>query len=133
MPVPMSGSILDVGTRTNPGHALQMHWASETQAPQRHATDIHTPILLGGSWDLVTKVITRVTILTNTYKPPFGVLITLVTKSHDPPILAASDSAPCLPAIKGKDVRTCHSATASIGALIIREGFWGPVYYRVII
>ena len=37
--------------------------------------------LLKGSWDLVTRVITRVTTLIN----PSKVLITLLTKSHDPP------------------------------------------------
>ena len=36
---------------------------------------------LKGSWDLVTGVIIRVTILITTIK----VLITLLTKSHDPP------------------------------------------------
>ena len=38
-------------------------------------------ILLKGSWDLVTRVIIRVTILIT----PIKVLITLLTKSHDPP------------------------------------------------
>ena len=37
--------------------------------------------LLKGSWDLVTRVIIRVTILIT----PIKVLITLLTKSHDPP------------------------------------------------
>ena len=37
--------------------------------------------LLKGSWDLVTRVIIRVTILIT----PIQVLITLLTKSHDPP------------------------------------------------
>ena len=38
-------------------------------------------MLLKGSWDLVTRVIIRVTILIT----PIKVLITLLTKSHDPP------------------------------------------------
>ena len=38
-------------------------------------------LLLKGSWDLVTRVIIRVTILIT----PIKVLITLLTKSHDPP------------------------------------------------
>ena len=37
--------------------------------------------ILKGSWDLVTRVIIRVTILIT----PIKVLITLLTKSHDPP------------------------------------------------
>ena len=37
--------------------------------------------LLKGSWDLVTRVIFRVTILIT----PIKVLIALFTKSHDPP------------------------------------------------
>ena len=37
--------------------------------------------LLNGSWDLVTRVIIEVTILLT----PIGVLITSLTKSHDPP------------------------------------------------
>ena len=37
--------------------------------------------ILKGSWDLVTRVIIRVTILI----APIKVLITLLTKSHDPP------------------------------------------------
>ena len=37
--------------------------------------------LLKGSWDLVTGVIIKVTILIT----PIRVLITLLTKSHDPP------------------------------------------------
>ena len=37
--------------------------------------------LLKGSWDLVTRVIIRVTILIT----PIKVLITLLTRSHDPP------------------------------------------------
>ena len=37
--------------------------------------------LLKGSWDLVTRVIIRVNILIT----PIKVLITLLTKSHDPP------------------------------------------------
>ena len=37
-------------------------------------------LLLKGSWDLVTRVIVRVTILIT----PIKVLITLLTKSHDP-------------------------------------------------
>ena len=36
--------------------------------------------LLGGSWDLVNKVINKVTILIT----PVKALITLLTKSHDP-------------------------------------------------
>ena len=38
-------------------------------------------IILKGSWDLVSRVIIRVTILIT----PIKVLITLLTKSHDPP------------------------------------------------
>ena len=38
-------------------------------------------LVLKGSWDLVTTVIIRVTILIT----PIKVLITLLTKSHDPP------------------------------------------------
>ena len=38
-------------------------------------------LLLKGSWDLVTRVIIRVTILIT----PIKVLITLLTKFHDPP------------------------------------------------
>ena len=37
--------------------------------------------LLGGSWDLVSEVINNVAIL----KTQIKVLITLLTKSHDPP------------------------------------------------
>ena len=37
--------------------------------------------VLKGSWDLVTRVFIRVTILIT----PIKVLITLLTKSHDPP------------------------------------------------
>ena len=37
--------------------------------------------LLRGSWDLVTRVIIKVTTLIT----PLRVLITLLTKSHDPP------------------------------------------------
>ena len=37
--------------------------------------------LLKGSWDLVTRATTRVTI----HITPIKVLITLLTKSHDPP------------------------------------------------
>ena len=37
--------------------------------------------ILKGSWDLVTRVIIRVTILIT----PSKILITLLTKSHDPP------------------------------------------------
>ena len=37
--------------------------------------------LLKGSWDLVTRVIIRVTILIT----PIKVVITLLPKSHDPP------------------------------------------------
>ena len=36
--------------------------------------------LLKGSWDLVTRVISKVTILIS----PINVVITLLTKSHDP-------------------------------------------------
>ena len=42
---------------------------------------MYTSNVLKGSWDLVTRVITRVTILIT----PIQVLITLLTKSHDPP------------------------------------------------
>ena len=38
-------------------------------------------LVLKGSWDLVTTVIIRVTILIT----PIKALITLLTKSHDPP------------------------------------------------
>ena len=38
--------------------------------------------LLGGSWDLVTRVISKVTVLITTYNPNYS--ITLLTKSHDP-------------------------------------------------
>ena len=41
-------------------------------------------VLLGGSWDLVTRVTIRVAILITTYNPK-KVLIALLTKSHDPP------------------------------------------------
>ena len=41
--------------------------------------------LIKGSWDLVTTVINKVTILIITYITPIRVLITLLTKSHDPP------------------------------------------------
>ena len=44
--------------------------------------------LLGGSWDLVSKVINKVTILIS----PIKVLITLLTKSHDPPSRAKDPS-----------------------------------------
>ena len=37
--------------------------------------------LLTGSWDLATRVIIRVTFLIN----PIRILITSLTKSHDPP------------------------------------------------
>ena len=40
-----------------------------------------TAAMLKGSWDLVTRVISWVTILIT----PIKVLITLLTKSHDPP------------------------------------------------
>ena len=52
------------------------------------ATYMEAPLLpcpgtqtLKGSWDLVTRVIIRVTILIT----PVKVLITLLSKSHDPP------------------------------------------------
>ena len=41
--------------------------------------------ILRGSWDLVSGVVNTVTILTTTYNPSYKVLITLLTKSHDPP------------------------------------------------
>ena len=41
--------------------------------------------VLGGSWDLVTRVISKVTIVIIAYNPPNRVLITLLAKSHDPP------------------------------------------------
>ena len=40
--------------------------------------------LLKGSWDLVTRVINKVTIL----RTPIRVLVTLLTKSPDPPSMA---------------------------------------------
>ena len=40
--------------------------------------------LLGGSGDSVSRVISKVTIVISTYKQ-IKVLITLLTKSHDPP------------------------------------------------
>ena len=40
--------------------------------------------LLKGSWDLVTRVIKKVTIHIITYTP-LKLLITILTKSHDPP------------------------------------------------
>ena len=43
---------------------------------------------LKGSWDLVTRVIIRATILIT----PIKVLITLLTKSHDPPSRESFDS-----------------------------------------
>ena len=43
--------------------------------------------VLKGSWDLVTRVIIRVTILIT----PITILITLLTKSHDPPSTGISD------------------------------------------
>ena len=39
--------------------------------------------VLGGSWDLVTRVIIKVTTHITTYNP-IKVLITILTKSHDP-------------------------------------------------
>ena len=41
--------------------------------------------LLKGSWDLVTGVINKATIVLITYNPPIKVLLTLLTKSQDPP------------------------------------------------
>ena len=41
--------------------------------------------LLKGSWELVIRVIEKVTILTITYKPAIRVLISLLTRSPDPP------------------------------------------------
>ena len=41
--------------------------------------------LLSGSWDLVTRVIIKITALITAYNNPFRVLITLLAKSHDPP------------------------------------------------
>ena len=38
-------------------------------------------LVLRGSWDLVTRVLIKVTVLIT----PLRVLITLLTKSHDPP------------------------------------------------
>ena len=46
--------------------------------------------VLKGSWDLVTRVIIRVTILIT----PIKVLITLLTKSHDPPSRLRGPSLP---------------------------------------
>ena len=43
-----------------------------------------TNTALKGSWDLVTRVIIRVTVLIT----PIKVLITLLTKSHDPPSMS---------------------------------------------
>ena len=54
--------------------------ASRSQALQPNPKDPTTGILKV-SWDLVTRVIIRVTILIT----PIKVVITLLTKSHDPP------------------------------------------------
>ena len=43
--------------------------------------------ILKGSWDLVTRVIIRVTILITTIEA----LITLLSKSHDPPSIDSSE------------------------------------------
>ena len=43
-------------------------------------------VVLKGSWDVVTRVIIKVTILITTYSiTSLKVLITLLAKSHDPP------------------------------------------------
>ena len=42
---------------------------------------IDSTMIIGGSWDLVTTVMITVTTLIT----PLRVLITLLTKSHDPP------------------------------------------------
>ena len=52
--------------------------------------------VLKGSWDLVTRVIIRVTILVT----PIKVLITLLTKSHDPPSIAVAHPTHCCMSIK---------------------------------
>ena len=48
--------------------------------------------LLGGSWDLVSKVISTVIGAISTYKSIVTMFITLVTKSHDP---LSTSNPPC--------------------------------------
>ena len=54
-------------------------WGSSKSSIERGSSDKDS--ILKGSWDLVTRVIIRVAILIT----PIKVLITLLTKSHDPP------------------------------------------------
>ena len=60
--------------------------SSLASAPLQRSNKPIRVALLKGSWDLVTEVIIRVTILIT----PIKVLITLLTKSHDPPSKVAA-------------------------------------------
>ena len=55
-----------------------MKYALRSRQLQTESSSAHA--LLKGSWDLVTRVIIRVTILIT----PIKVIITYLTKSHDP-------------------------------------------------
>ena len=81
--------------------------AAPTWARKDAAFDFLEP-LLKGSWDLVTRVIIRVTILIT----PIKVLITLLTKSHvrhvETPSLA-----------KGPESRCCYTNLESARLLIL--------------
>ena len=46
-------------------------------------------LILRGSWDLVTRVIIKVTILIIILITPLRALITVLTMSHDPPSIQA--------------------------------------------
>ena len=65
--------------------------------------------LLGGSWDLVTRVISKVTLLITSIR----VLITLLTKSHDPPS-SIGDS--CVSLREPRDWPRCRRFTAEAKA-----------------
>ena len=55
--------------------------ASNLRPPSKTRAARAQMTILKGSWDLVTRVIIKVTILIT----PVKVLITILTKSHDPP------------------------------------------------
>ena len=53
--------------------------------PQNSIGNYYGPhVILKGSWDLVTRVIIKVTILIEKLITPIKALITILTKSHDP-------------------------------------------------
>ena len=73
-----------------------------TRSPGRtRPLSAHSPSSpLEGSWDLVSRVITKVTTLIT----PIRALITLLTKSHDPPSRLFAEAVQSLPGPVGETV-----------------------------